>query len=57
MFQKNAIFLFLENGIPREITCAISQLKKENDGEILYTQNGFRIPLENLISVNGMSFV
>ena len=47
---------FYDNGIVKELMTVISFLKRENNGEFLYTQCGQRISLEQLESINGIRF-
>ncbi|MFN6378218.1 MAG: hypothetical protein ACK4WD_03020 [Flavobacteriales bacterium] len=47
---------FYDNGIVKELMTVISFLKRENNGEYLYTQCGQRISLEQLESINGIRF-
>lgn len=47
---------YMEDGIMRVITDKVMQLRKEGNSEILYTTEGLRIPLDNLISMNGVSW-
>jgi len=54
--MNNALIHFSNNGLMQVIECRIKTLKKEGDMEVLYTNEGHRIPLENLISMNGVSW-
>ncbi|MFM7727253.1 MAG: hypothetical protein ACKO7B_11160 [Flavobacteriales bacterium] len=56
MTHNNVILTFLENGIVREIQSRIEKLQRENNTEVLYTGEGTRIPLENLLSINGLAW-
>jgi hypothetical protein len=47
---------FYDNGIVKEMMTVISFLKRENNGEYLYTECGQRISLEQLESINGIRF-
>jgi len=47
---------FYENGMLKEIWAAVQILKKEKDQEILYTNCGLKINLEQLESINGIRF-
>lgn len=51
--EKNNIIHYFENGIARMVTTTIISLKKEMNSEILCTSEGNRIPLSDLISLNG----
>lgn len=55
--HRQSVFQIVENGIVKQISSSISQLKKEGTNEVLYTTSGERILLENIISLNGMSWV
>ncbi len=50
------IIRFSKNGVVNEIISAIRQLKKENNQEVLYTQCGERILLDELESIDGIRF-
>lgn len=50
------IIRFYKNGVVNEIISAIRQLKKENNQEVLYTQCGERILLDELESIDGIRF-
>jgi hypothetical protein len=56
MANQNVILRFFENGTIREFHSCISRLSRENDAEFLYTGDGLRIPLDNLLSINGRSW-
>jgi hypothetical protein len=56
MAHNNVILRFLDNGMTHEIQSRISRLQRENNTEVLYTQEGTRIPLDNLLSINGMAW-
>ena len=56
MANKNVILRFLENGMILEIQSRIAKLQRENNTEVLYTQEGTRIPLDNLLSINGLAW-
>jgi hypothetical protein len=57
MTNQSPILRFIDNGIIREICSPISGLKKEGASEVLYTGDGHRIMLDDLLSMNGMSWV
>jgi hypothetical protein len=57
MAHNNVILEFFDNGMIREIQSRIEKLQRENNTEVLYTQDGMRIPLENLLSINGKSWL
>jgi serine protease Do len=48
MAHNNVILRFLDNGMTHEIQSRISRLQRENNTEVLYTQEGTRIPLDIL---------
>ncbi len=50
------VFRFTEDGVIHQVKAGIAKLKKEGSKEVLYTTNGHRILLENLISINGLSW-
>jgi hypothetical protein len=56
MAHNNVILRFLDNGMTHEIQSRISRLQRENNTEVLYTQEGTRIPLDNLLSINGLAW-
>jgi len=56
MAHNNVILRFFENGMICEIQSRISKLQRENNTEVLYTQEGTRIPLDNLLSINGLAW-
>ncbi len=56
MFTNTQIS-YMEDGLMRVISSKVKFLKKEGNSEILYTSDGLRIPLENLVSMNGVSWV
>jgi hypothetical protein len=56
MANKNVILRFFENGSIREFQSHIARLSRENNSEFLYTDDGLRIPLDNLLSINGRSW-
>jgi hypothetical protein len=56
MAHNNVILRFLDNGMTYEIQSRISRLQRENNTEVLYTQEGTRIPLDNLLSINGLAW-
>ena len=56
MAHNNVILTFLENGIVHEIKSHVAKLQRENNTEVLYTREGLRIPLENLLSINGLAW-
>ncbi len=56
MTHNNVILKFLDNGIVCEIQSRITKLQRENNREILYTLEGTRIPLENLLSIDGLAW-
>ncbi len=55
MFKKVRI-QFLNEGQMHEVITKIVDLKKEKQEEIIYTECNQRIPLQRLISINGLSF-
>jgi len=56
MAHNNVIIRFFENGVIQEMQSRISKLQRENNTEVLYTQEGTRIPLDDLLSINGLSW-
>jgi hypothetical protein len=56
MANSNVILRFFENGMVLEIQSRIAKLQRENNTEVLYTQEGTRIPLDNLLSINGLAW-
>lgn len=56
MAHNNVIIRFFENGVIQEMQSRISKLQRENNTEVLYTQEGTRILLEDLLSINGLSW-
>ena len=56
MTHTNVILQFLDNGICKKIQAPISKLQREQEQEVLYTQDGLRIPLDNILSINGLSW-
>jgi hypothetical protein len=56
MAHNNVILRFFDNGMMHEIQSRIAKLERENNLEVLYTRDGFRIPLENLISIDGLAW-
>jgi hypothetical protein len=50
------VIQFLENGILKEIQTAVHHLKRENNSEVLYTQDGSKIEVNNIVRINGYSF-
>jgi hypothetical protein len=56
MANKNVILRFFENGTIHEFHSRITRLSRENNAEYLYTGEGLRIPLDNLLSINGRSW-
>jgi hypothetical protein len=56
MANNNVILRFFENGTIREFQSRIAHLSRENNSEFLYTGDGLRIPLDNLLSINGRSW-
>jgi len=50
------VFQFMENGVIHQLKAGIEKLKKEGSSEVLYTTCGQRIPLDNLVSMNGVSW-
>jgi hypothetical protein len=54
--QKTNIIHYLENGMTRMISTGMFSLKKEQNGEVLYTSDGNKIPLSDLISLNGFTW-
>ncbi len=55
MFKKVKI-QFLHEGQMQELITKIVDLKKEKHEEIMYTECNHRIPVQRLISINGLSF-
>lgn len=47
---------FNENGFMQEVLSSVKTLKKEKEGEFIYTICGKRIDIAQIISVNGISF-
>lgn len=56
MAHNSVILRFFENGMVREIQSRITKLQRENNTEVLYTLEGTRIPLDNLLSINGLAW-
>lgn len=56
MTHTNVILQFLDNGICKKIQARIIKLQREQEQEVLYTQDGLRIPLDNILSINGLSW-
>jgi len=56
MANNNVLLRFFENGSILEFQSRIVRLSKENNAEFLYTGEGLRIPLDNLLSINGRSW-
>jgi hypothetical protein len=56
MAHTNVILQFLDNGISRQIQSRIIKLQREQQEEVLYTNDGHRIPLSDLLSINGLSW-
>ncbi|MFN5620631.1 MAG: hypothetical protein ACK478_04960 [Flavobacteriales bacterium] len=56
MTHTNVILQFLENGMCKNIQARILKLQREQEQEVLYTQDGLRIPLDNILSINGLSW-
>jgi hypothetical protein len=56
MAHNNVIIRFFENGVIHEMQSRISKLQRENNTEVLYTHEGTRIPLDDLLSINGLSW-
>jgi hypothetical protein len=54
MAHNNVILRFFDNGMIHEIQSRVARLQRENNTEVLYTQEGTRIPLDNLLSINGL---
>ena len=54
--MNSTILRFNDNGILREIFSSAIRLKKENSTEFLYTAQGVRIALDDLVSLNGVSW-
>jgi hypothetical protein len=55
MFKKVKI-QFLLDGKMQELITKIVDLRKEKQEEIIYTECNQRIPIQRLISINGLSF-
>jgi hypothetical protein len=47
---------FNENGFMHEVLSSVKMLKKEKEGEFIYTICGKRIDIAQIISINGISF-
>lgn len=47
---------YTDNGIVNRIFTGIQMLKREGRNEFLYTEEGQRIPLDQIISINGRSW-
>lgn len=56
MAHNNVILRFFDNGMIHEIQSRIARLQREDNTEVLYTQEGKRIPLDNLLSINGLAW-
>lgn len=56
MAHNHVILQFLDNGICRQIRARIIKLQREQEQEVLYTQEGHRIPLINLLSINDLEW-
>ena len=56
MTHTNVILQFLENGMCKNIHARIQKLQREHEEEVLYTQDGHRIPLDNILSINGLNW-
>lgn len=56
MAHTHVILKFLDNGISRQIQSRIIKLQREQQEEVLYTHDGLRIPLNDLLSINGLSW-
>ena len=56
MTHTNVILQFLENGMCKNIHARIQKLQREHEQEVLYTQEGHRIPLDNILSINGLNW-
>jgi hypothetical protein len=56
MAHNNVIIRFFENGVIQEMQSRIAKLQRENNTEVLYTHEGIRIPLDDLLSINGLSW-
>jgi hypothetical protein len=56
MTHTNVILQFLDNGICKKIQARIIKLQREHEQEVLYTQDGLRIPLDNILSINGLGW-
>jgi hypothetical protein len=56
MFNRQTIIQISEGGLVKEFIAAIQFLKKEQGTEIMYTSDGQRIHMDDVISVNGVRF-
>jgi hypothetical protein len=56
MAHNNVLLRFFDNGMIHEIQSRIARLQREENTEVLYTQDGKRIPLDNLLSINGVAW-
>ncbi|MBX7051609.1 MAG: hypothetical protein K1X54_06210 [Flavobacteriales bacterium] len=50
---RSNIIHYIDNGMIRTIVTNMFSLRKEQNNEVLYTSDGNRIPLSDLISLNG----
>lgn len=56
MEKKTHIIRFIQGQSECEIASGLFQLKKEKSEEVLYTSCGIRIPLNDLLSMNGIAW-
>jgi hypothetical protein len=56
MTHTSAVLKFSEGGIIQEVCARIAQLKKVNSREVLFTDCGKTIDLNDLLSVDGVSW-
>ena len=56
MFNRQTIIQISEGGMVKEFITAIQFLKKEKGAEVMYTSDGQRIQIDDVISVNGVRF-
>ncbi len=56
MTQTPTIIRFNENGIIHEVFSRVQSLRKEQSIEILYTTDGHRIQLDNIISLGSVNW-
>jgi hypothetical protein len=54
--SRTSVIRFSESGMVKEIKTFISCLRRENGSEVVYTQEGHRIMVNDILSVNGVAF-